>query len=88
MASITIGCNEIFANTSGILIKKENTKRFINKSAIKQILLSVSDPTVKTITVILDTNIQVPIVVLYNSQEKNIEAVFDYILEKMYQAPI
>ena len=84
MPSITIGCNEIIVNTNGILIKKENTHRFINKTAIKQILLSISDPTVKTITAILDTNIQVPIVILYNSKETNIEEVFNFIIQNLY----
>jgi hypothetical protein len=84
MASITIGCNEIIVNTNGILIKKENAQRFINKTAIKQILLSISDPTVKTITAILDTNIQVPIVILYNSKETNIEEVFNFIIQNLY----
>lgn len=84
MASITIGCNEIIVNTNGILIKKENAQRFINKTAIKQILLSISDPTVKTITAILNTNIQVPIVILYNSKETNIEEVFNFIIQNLY----
>ena len=84
MQSITVGCNEISVSSVGILLKNKDTKRFIARLAITQILLDNSDSSLKTITAIVDKKEQVPLAVFYSSTQGDINTIYNFIIENLY----